>query len=168
MSPQTRNRLSRFLGIAMSGAMLLVPVSSAHAQTAAAANSKDNDIGVLDSFKGSVMVLKDKDYVNALKDMKLFDGDKVIVLDGSEAVVYITTRGQRCRINLKEDQSFTVRDKECAALLLTVQSVPVGSVPGSVVASTAVITDSTALLIGAGVVGGAAIYGWNHPKASGD
>jgi hypothetical protein len=161
-------QLSRFLGIAMSSAMLVVAVSSAHAQTAAAANTKDNDIAVLDSFKGSVMVLKDKDYVNALKDMKLFDGDRVIVLDGSEAVVYVTTRGQRCRIDLKEDQSFTVRDKECAALLLTVQSVPVGTVPGSVVASTAAISDSAALLIGGGIVTGAAIYGWNHPKASSD
>jgi hypothetical protein len=146
--------------------MLAFAVSSAHAQTAAPANS--NDIGVLDSFKGSVMVLKDKDYVNALKDMKLFDGDKVIVLDGSQAVVIVTTRGQRCRIDLKEDQSFTVRDKECAALLLTVQSVPVGTVPGSVVASTTGISDATAVLIGAGVVTGAAIYGWNHPKASSD
>ena len=161
-------QLTRFLHLAMSSAMLLVASSFAHAQAPAAANSKDNDIAVLDSYKGSVMVLKDKDYVNALKDMKLYDGDKVIVLDGSQAVVYITTRGQRCRIDLKEDQSFTVRDKECAALLLTVQTVPVGTVPGSVVAGATGITDGTAFLIGAGVVTGAAIIGWNHPKASSD
>jgi hypothetical protein len=160
-------QVTRFLRIAISSAMFVVALSPAHAQTTTG-NAKDNDIGVLDSFKGSVMVLKDKDYVNALKDMKLYDGDKVIVLDGSTALVYITTRGQRCRIDLREDQSFTVRDKECAALLLTVQSVPVGTVPGGVVAGTTAGLDSTALLIGGGIVGGAAIIGWNHPKASSD
>lgn len=154
------------LRIALFAALLAGSVAVAHAQTTA--QKKDDDIAVLDEFKGSVMVLKDKDYVSPLKDMKLYDGDRVMALDKSEAVVIITTRGQRCRIELKENESFTVRDRECRALLLTVQSVPVGTVPGAVVASTGPFVGIGQALIPVAVVGGAAIYGWNHPKASGD
>jgi hypothetical protein len=147
------------------GALLGTVACIAHAQTPPASNG---DIGVLDGFKGSVMVLKDKDYVNAAKGMKLSDGDRVMVLDKSQATVIINARGQRCQIDLTEDQSFIVRDRECRALLLTVQTVPVGTVPGGVVASAAPVEITTGALVGVGIVGVGAIYGWHHPKASSD
>ncbi len=143
--------------------------SAAFAQ---AQGNKDNrsELGNLEDFKGPVMVLQDKNYANAVKDMKLFDGDRVIVLDKAEGVVVITTRGQRCRIEIKENHTFTVRDKQCEALILSVEAVTPAVVPGAVAGTTvgAGISEAGFVAIGAGAVGVAAIIGWNHPKGSPD
>ncbi|MBS0319492.1 MAG: hypothetical protein JSR18_03045 [Proteobacteria bacterium] len=145
----------------------MLSASLAHAQ-AAGNNDRNNNLGELDDFKGPVMVLQDKNYANAVKDMKLYDGDRVIVLDKAEAVVYITTRGQRCRIEIKENHTFTVRDKQCEALILSVEAVTPAVVPGATTGTVAGITDTGVAAIAAGAVGVAAIIGWNHPKGSPD
>jgi hypothetical protein len=134
--------------------------------------------GELRDLKGAVMVLKGKDYVNGSSGMALGVGDRVLVLEKGQAKVVITTGGQRCEIDLRENQALTVTSTDCKALLAAVQTVPGASAPGSsaVAAGTA---DATAkaglgaamsgpvLFGGAAAIGGAVYLGVRN-KASGD
>ncbi len=86
--------------------------------------------GELRDLKGSVMVLKGKDYVNGNVGMALGAGDRVLVLEKALAKVMVNTGGQRCEIDLKENQAFTLAALDCKALLASVQTVPAAGVPG--------------------------------------
>jgi hypothetical protein len=168
-----KKRYATTLGIAavLSSAIVAAP---AWAQGAVSGELRD--------LKGSVMVLKGKDYVNGTNGMALVSGDRVLALEKSQAKVLINTGGQRCEIDLRENQALTVTATDCKALIAAVQTVPGAGAPGSaaiVGGTTAAAVGTTAAAGGAGV-GGAVLWiggtmaiaggiaGLTREKASGD
>lgn len=119
--------------------------------------------GELRDVKGSVMVLKGKDYVNGAPGMALAAGDRILVLEKAIAKVVVVTAGQRCEIDLKENQALTVTAIDCKALTAAVQTVPGAGAPGSaaVAAAGAGGGSAAAAAAGSGVawIGGAAVVG---------
>jgi hypothetical protein len=105
--------------------------------------------GELRDLKGSVMVLKGKDYVNGNAGMALGAGDRVLVLEKALAKVVVNSAGQRCEIDLKENQAFTLAAVDCKALIASVQTVPGAGVPGGT-AVTSGVTGGGAVATGAG------------------
>lgn len=144
--------------------------------------------GELRDVKGSVMVLKGKDYVNGAPGMALAAGDRILVLEKAIAKVVVVTAGQRCEIDLKENQALTVTAIDCKALTAAVQTVPGAGAPGSAAvaaagagggsaAAAAAAGSGVAWIGGAAVVGGAVFAGTRNTsktsvdtrlKASGD
>ncbi len=133
--------------------------------------------GELRDLKGSVMVLKGKDYVSGNAGMALAAGDRVLVLEKAQARVLITTGGQRCEIDLKENQALTLTAVDCKALIAGVQTVPGAGVPGGSAAASGAPAGGGLAAAGAGGgvvwLGGMAaistsLYLGTRDKASGD
>jgi hypothetical protein len=134
--------------------------------------------GELRDVKGSVMVLKGKDYVNASNGMTLAAGDRVLVLEKAQTKVVINTGGERCEIDLRENQALTVTATNCKALIAAVQTVPGAGAPGSAAVAGGAAAGATAgaagggsLLVGTVLLGaaiGGGVYMVTRDKASGD
>lgn len=107
--------------------------------------------GELRDLKGSVMVLKGKDYVAGAAGMTVAAGERVLVLERAHAKLVVSSNGERCEIDLKENQSVTLAPQGCKALLASVQTVPGGGAPGAA----AVAAGGAAAVAGASAAGGA-------------
>jgi hypothetical protein len=124
--------------------------------------------GELRDLKGSVMVLKGKDYVSGNAGMALAAGDRILVLEKAQAKGMINIGGQRCEIDLKENQALTLNAVDCKALIAGVQTVPGAGVPGgAAVASGVSVGGRPAWLGGMAAISGG-LYVGTRQKARGD
>lgn len=138
--------------VALTIALAVAGVAVAHAQPAVTGELRD--------LKGSVMVLKGKDYVTGAAGMALAAGERVLVLERAQAKVLVVTNGERCEIDLKENQALTLAAQGCKALVASVQTVPSGGAPGAAaVAAGAGMAAGAAAGAGAAWLGGAAVIG---------
>ncbi|MFO1412754.1 MAG: hypothetical protein U1F10_02370 [Burkholderiales bacterium] len=134
--------------------------------------------GEVRDLKGAVMVLKGKDYINAAQGMALASGDRVLVLEKATAKVVINTSGERCEIDLKENQALTISATGCKALIASVQTVPGAGAPGSAAVAAgggatasntaAAMSSSGALWVGGAAAVSGGLFLGTRNKASGD
>ena len=154
--------------IMLSGAMVAVP---AFAQGGVIVELRD--------LKGSVMVLKGKDYLPGSAGMSLASGDRVLVLEKAQVKVVINTGSARCEVDLRENQALTIPNAtDCKALVAAVQTVPGAGVPGGAPVAGGAATGTSLSSSAAGVSGPAAFAGMaalstglfigDRQKASGD
>lgn len=146
--------MSKTSKVAMAVALAVAGSATAQGQSAVSGELRD--------VKGSVMVLKGKDYVTGAAGMALAAGERVLVLERAQAKVLVVSGGDRCEIELKDNQALTIAPQGCKALVASVQTVPSGGAPGAAaVAAGASSNASTSAAATAGAVwlGGAAAIG---------
>ena len=131
----------RNLILGLTGAAALIGAGSALAQQGTVARLKN--------LEGSVMVSQGDGMVAAVKDQRVAPGTRVITLAGGKVVIDYDVG---CDVSLKENQRFTVRAGECAALLADVVTL----VPGST--SFAVVGLTAPEIVTGAVMGGGLIY----------
>lgn len=123
-------------------------LGAAAAVAAGGALAQQGTVARLTNLEGSVMVSQGDGMVAAVKDQRVAPGTRVITLAGGKVVIDYDVG---CDVSLKENQRFTVRMGECAALVADVVTL----VPGStVVAATGVTVPEivTGVLVGGGLI----------------
>ncbi len=115
---------------------------------AGSALAQQGTVARLTNLEGGVMVSQGDGMAAAVKDQRVAPGTRVITLAGGKVVVNYDVG---CDVSLKENQRFTVRTGECAALVADVVTL----VPGSTaVAATGVTVPEivTGVLVGGGLI----------------
>lgn len=128
--------------------LFLSLLAAAAAVGAGGALAQQGTVARLKNLEGSVMVSQGDGMAAAVKDQRVAPGTRVITLAGGKVVVNYDVG---CDVSLKENQRFTVRMGECAALVADVVTL----VPGStVVAATGVTVPEivTGVLVGGGLI----------------
>ncbi len=127
---------------------LVIVVGAIAAWAAGPALAQDKTVAQLTNVEGNVMVSQGDGMVAAVSGQRVASGTRVITLAGGKVVIDYDVG---CDISLKENQRFTVRTGECAALLGEVTTI----VPGSTALMAAGLSVPQFLagaLIGAGLV----------------
>ena len=92
-------------------------LGAAAAVAAGGALAQQGTVARLTNLEGSVMVSQGDGMAAAVKDQRVAPGTRVITLAGGKVVVNYDVG---CDVSLKENQRFTVRMGECAALVADV------------------------------------------------
>ena len=115
------------------------------AAPAAASSTDTRTVAKLKEPTGTVLVSRGDALVAGVKEQRLPVGTRVITTAGATVTVDYD-RG--CDVRLKENQRFTVREGDCAALIAAVETVT----PGTAAAG----GGNVAGLVGVGLIGAAA------------
>jgi hypothetical protein len=127
---------------------LCIAVAAALAATLAAAQNTAEGIAKLKDLKGNVLLSRESGLAAGGESARLTEHTRVITTANSEVVV-VYDNG--CEVRLKENQRFEVeRDKPCAALIASVQSILVQPA-AAIVAGPAFFWTTAPAIGGAGV-----------------
>ena len=124
----------------------------------AAIAQQPTTVGRLTGLEGDVLVSQDDAMVAAANNQRVAVGTRVVTLAGAKVVIDYDVG---CNVALKENERFTVRLGECAALVS--QVVDLGPAPGAIgggvgAATTAAAGDLTGIGIATAGSVGAVIY----------
>jgi len=133
----------------MKNRSFLTMLGLAAALCAGSAVAQQGTVARLTNLEGNVMVSQGDGMAAAVRDQRVAPGTRVVTMAGGKVVVNYDVG---CDVSLKENQRFTVRTGECAALVADVVTL----VPGS--AAVAGVGITVPQLVTGVLVGGGLIY----------